>query len=355
MVWAAVQVLPPAQARKQQGALDLVLPFVHSVPLQHGRQVFGGGLGIPKVELHQLAFLQQLADGQDTGTGVDTHHISNQEIALLRRLYQLVHHHSQEQRVAHQFLVPAVYPPEQLLHHGQGRLPFQPRQQVAPALSNPHGPANGAAALGHDGIHGDVSVEGQPNGPGAAHLAVQKQGIPPLLVATAGQSADLGGPGEREVQPHQKVLHLERKGVRQHDELGILSGGYLSQFFPSARPGVRIGKVFLVQVEAHNLHAGQDGGGYGHGRPLLHLQAASNDTAAGTTEDPGGGQVLLNVPGHVVVVPFIVGGDEDHRQVRRQISQPGPHAPGTLFNGTSQVCLFRNCRSPIHLESATRP
>ena len=220
MVGSAVQVLAPPQAGEQQGPVDVVFPVVASVAIQHCRQILGRGIGVPQVELDQLALLQHLADGQRPAAVVHAHHVADEKVPLSWFVNELVHHNAQEEGVAHQSLVPLRKGGEQGPEDVQRCFAVQRFQHVAPALGDAHGLADWAAPLRHHRVDGDVAVQGDPHCAGAVYAVAQKQGIASLLLPPAGQTADFGGAGEGKVHAQDQVLHGEGKWIGQQHELG---------------------------------------------------------------------------------------------------------------------------------------
>ena len=262
-----------------------VLPVVDGVAFQDGGQVLGGGVGVAQVKLHQLAFLQHLADGQHAAPLVHAHHVADQEVALLRFVDEGIHDHAQEQGVLHQVAVPLPRLLEDAAQHVDRLLAVQLHQEVAVAAGDAHRLADGTATLRHHRLHDDVAGKGDAHRARVVVILPQEEAVLPRPLSGAGQPADLGGGGIGVVHAQQQVLRREGHGVGQQDELRLIAGINPDGLVPVVGAGVQAGQVVGLQPQRVDVDPGQAGDGQRHRRLLLHLGAPADDAAAGTAEN----------------------------------------------------------------------
>ena len=179
------------------------------------------------------------------------------------------------------------------------------------------------------------------------YLAVQKEGVVAGALGAAGQSADFGGLGKGEIQPHNQVLHRKGKGVGQQHELGFVGRGDAQEFLPGVGAGVEVGELFAVEVKGGKVDAGEGGRGDGYGGALLDFQSGADDAAAGTAESVIRGQQFGQSRTDASVAGLMVGGYESHRQLRR-FAQLGADRFGALRQGGVKVGLLGYGGRPFH-------
>ena len=236
------------------------------------------------MELDGLTLLQRFADGESAAFAIGAHDVADEEVALLRAFDELVHDDTEEEGVPRQFLVALAEPGEELAEHIQAHLAVELQEEVAEAGRDLHGPADGAAALGDDSVHGYVPVHRHSDSALAQGGFPQEEGVAAGPVGATGEAANLGAGRKGVVQPRQEAIGAEGEGVGQQDELWRRVDGNAGHGFPAVRWSVRVrhGGVFHAEgLEGYVRHAG---GGQGEARALLDLAAAAYDAAGRAPE-----------------------------------------------------------------------
>ena len=284
VVGFAVEILAAPQAGKEQGAVSRVLPVLNGVAFQHSGQVIGRGFGIAQMELHQLPLFQHFADGQDAAALIHSHHIADEEIALLRAVNQGVHYHAEKEGMLHQVAVALAGALVDAAEDINGGMLVQLYQKVAVAAGNPHRLSDGTAALRDHRFHDDIAGEGHAHCAGVVVVGGEEQAVLPRALAGAGQPADFGGGGIGVVHSQQEFLRRKGHRVGQQDELRLVGGIDAEGVVPVVGRGVQAGQVAGLQADGPDADAGQSGGSKGYGRFLLNLGAAADDAAAGAAQ-----------------------------------------------------------------------
>ena len=326
-----------------------ILPVVDGIPLQHRRQVLRRRVRVPKVELHQLPFLEHLADGQHPAALVHPHHVADQEVPLLRLVDQRVHHHTKEQRVLHQVPVFLVRLLEQPPQHVDRLLAVQFHQEVPVAAGDAHRLPDRPAPLRHHRLHHDVSRQRNANRARVVVIPSQEQPILTRTLARAGQPAYLGGRREGVVHPQQQVLRRERHRVHQQHELRLVRRIDPEGLVPLVWPCVQAWQRVPLQSDRVDVHARQAGRSQRHRRLLLHLGSSSDDAAAGAAQH----QYLLAQHfayqlGQRGVVRSVLGRCENHRQVGGRVAQVAAHRRHAFRQRRAQCVLLGYGGSPLH-------
>lgn len=160
---------------------------LRSIRSQEKVQVVACRLRIAKVELHGLAFLDNVSDRNGSGLLIRSDEVPNEEVAPLEMTPMLINHDAQVQRAVRITALGSSQGFEDVLEPLQGRDAAQFIDQVLLG-SRHHKPfADRTAALRGHGSHGDRSGELHSYHASVKALIVEEQSIFTRILASAGK------------------------------------------------------------------------------------------------------------------------------------------------------------------------
>ena len=243
----------------------------------------------------------------------------------------------------------------ELHQHLHGRPVVQLGEAVAAAAGDGRGAADRSAALGDDGVDGDVSLQGHPHASGAVHVSVEEEAV---SLQHRGESANLGRPGGvGVVQALHQGTGVEGGGAARIDEQQEVRRGRRldsQALHPALWSGVQVGKVPRLKVKGVDLDIGKDGRHQGEAGPLLDLATAADDARGGAAEEGLGRQVALDELGDPVVGLFVVVGDKSEDEIGAVPSQLSGDFPFQLGSGSGGVRLTGDGGGPLHVCAFSR-
>ena len=133
---------------------------------------------------------------------VDADEVADEEVAGLHvvQVQHRVHGDAEEEVVADEGLVLGREASEEVAKVFQGALAVELHEQVALAAGDALELADGAAALGHDGLNDDVAGQRDAHDAVVVDVAAEEEGVAAGLAAAAGQAANFDGGGKGEVE-----------------------------------------------------------------------------------------------------------------------------------------------------------
>src|SRR5215210_2137669 len=164
-VGVPVEALSAAEAGEKEGtggACGLGRGLL--VGPEHGVEVFGRGLGVAEVEADAHPLLQVLPYGDGAAARVHADEVPDQEVPHPRFLAELVHQDPDEERRAREVAVALVEGGEELLQRLERGSAVELIEEVPVAAGDLHQFSYGPAALGDDGVEGDVAAQGDADG-----------------------------------------------------------------------------------------------------------------------------------------------------------------------------------------------
>jgi hypothetical protein len=176
----------PATAEQEGSEWGILV--LRSIRSQENVQVVACRLRIAKVELHGLAFLDDISDRDGSGLLVRSDEVPNEEVAPLEMTPVLIDHDAQVQRAVRIAALDAPHGLEDVLEPFQGRDAAQFIDQVLLRSRHDKPLADRTAALRGHGSHGDRSGELHSHHAPVKALIIQKQSILPRILASAGKA-----------------------------------------------------------------------------------------------------------------------------------------------------------------------
>jgi hypothetical protein len=143
-------------------------------------------------------------------------------------------------------------------------------------------------------------------------LSVEERIAPGSLGARSKASHD-GRIGVGVVDSRQKVLDLERKRIREHDEVRFEPRVHAEEFTPRLRAPVELGKLRSPDPVNGELHSGQMGGDHAHPWLVLQLQVRSDHAVGGAADRLRGPEVFPQSRKDSAVVEEMVLARKDER------------------------------------------
>ena len=191
------------------------------------------------MELGELSLAEELADADEAVGVVDADEVADEEVAGLHvvELQLGVHGDAEEEVVADEGLVLGREAAEEVAEVVKGALAVEGHEEIALALGDALELADGAAALGDDGLDDDVAGEGDADDAVVVDLVAEEEGVAAGAAAAAGKTADLDGGGEGVVEAGEDALARHGEGVHQHDEVRVVS------LRDAEEPGPRVGRL----------------------------------------------------------------------------------------------------------------
>jgi hypothetical protein len=202
-------------------------------------------------------------------------------------------------------------------------------EEVRPAARDPHQLADGTAALGDDGIYGDVAAQGDTDRALGEDLVAEEQGVQAGRGRAAGEAPDLGRVREGVVEPGEQRLRAAGEGIGEHHELRLVLRAGPDQALPGIRRPVEV-RQRTAEVERLDPDVRKPGGDEGDGRCALDLFPAADHAAPRAPEE----RPRLQVTVYHLVEPRVkvceVRGHERQRQGGRAGAEPAGDALGAL-------------------------
>jgi hypothetical protein len=118
-VGAPVETLSAPEAGEEESAGERLGGGL-LVALQHGVEVFCGGIGVAEVEANARPLLQVFPDGKDAVARVRTDEVPDQEVPHARLLAEFVHQYAEEECCVGEVSVALVEGGEELLQGLEG-------------------------------------------------------------------------------------------------------------------------------------------------------------------------------------------------------------------------------------------
>jgi hypothetical protein len=148
-----------------------------SIRGQEKVQVVACRFCIAELELHGLAFLNDISDRNGPGLLIRSDEVSNEEVAPLEMTLVLIDHNSQVHRAVSIATLGSSQGFEDVLESFQGRDAAEFINEVLLRPGNDKSFANRTAALRGHGSHGDRSGELHPHHAPVEDLIIEKQSI----------------------------------------------------------------------------------------------------------------------------------------------------------------------------------
>jgi len=210
----------PATA-EQEGSEWRTL-VLRSIRSQAKVQVVACRLRIAKVELHGLAFLNDVSDRDGSGLLIRSNEIPNEEVAPLEMTPVFIDHDAQMQRAVRIAAVGSPHGFEDVLEAFQGRDAAQFIDQVLFRSRHDKPFADRTAALRGHGSHGDRSGELHSHHSPVEALIIEEQAILSRILASAGKAPASFAVRVSVVHEGQDFLHRCRKGISEKEKGRIL-------------------------------------------------------------------------------------------------------------------------------------
>ena len=210
----------PATA-EQEGPEWGTLVF-RSIRSQAKVQVVACRLRIAKVELHGLAFLNDVSDRDGSGLLIRSDEVPNEEVAPLEMTPVLIDHDAQMQRAVRIAALGSPHGFEDVLEPFQGRDAAQFIDQVLLRSRHDKPFADRTAALRGHGSHGDRSGELHSHHAPVEALIIEEQSILSRILASAGKAPANFAVRVPVGHEGQDFLHRCRKGISEEEKGRIL-------------------------------------------------------------------------------------------------------------------------------------
>jgi hypothetical protein len=207
-------------------------------------------------------------------------------------------------------------------------------EEVRSAARDPHQLADGAAALGDDGIYGDISAQGDPDRTLGEDLVVEEQGVQAGRGRAAGEAPDLGRVREGVVEPGEQRLRAPGEGIGEHHELRLVLRADADQALPGIRRPVEV-RQGTAEVKRLDPDVRKPGGDEGRGRRALDLFPATDHAAPRAPEERPRFQVTV----YQLVEPRVKVCEVRGHERQRQGGRAGPELTGDALGALEHRAL----------------
>ena len=197
--------------------------------------------------------------------------------------------------------------------HLEGGLAVEFAEDVFLAGRHRQRRADGAAALGDDGIDLDIALERHADQARAVQLAVEEERV---ALDDRGQAADLRGVGKGVVDAGEQgpwVAGWRADWVGEQNEICLLTAGHAEGGLPGF--GALVGAGQGVEVEGVEIDIGQPGDRQRDGGLVLDLARAPDDADCGATDKGARGKIGADPFGDMCETVAVLGRDEGADQV----------------------------------------
>jgi hypothetical protein len=162
--------------------------MLRSIRSQKNVQVFACRLRIAKVELHSLAFLDDIPDRNSSGLLIRSDEVSNEEVSPLEMTPVLIDDDAQMQRAMRIAALDSLHGFEDALEPFQGRYATQFIDKVLLCSRHDKPFADRTAALRSYGSHGNRSGELHSHYASVKALIVEEQSVFSRILASTGKT-----------------------------------------------------------------------------------------------------------------------------------------------------------------------
>ena len=265
----------PATAEQEGSERGILVR--RSIRSQEKVQVLARRLRVAEVELHGLAFLNDVSDRDGSGLLIRSDEVPNEEVAPLEMTPVLINHDAQVQRAVGIAALSSSQGFEDVLEPLQGRdaAEFINEVLLRPGHDKPF--ADRTAALRGHGSHGDRSGELHPHHAPVEDLIIEEQSIFSCILASPGEAPNCFAVGVPVSHEGQDFLHRCRKGIGEEEKGRVLE----SRFRPPGHTDL------VLQLRHRELQRSQSDirkarDPDGQGCSGFNLFGAGDDTFTGT-------------------------------------------------------------------------
>jgi len=267
----------PATA-EQEGSEWGTLVF-RSILSQEKVQVVARRLRIAKVELHGLAFLNDVSDRDGSGLLIRSDEVSNKEVAPLEMTSVLIDHDAQMQRAVGIAALGSPQGFEDVLEPFQGRDAAQFIDHVLLRSRHDEPFADRTAALRGHGSHGDWSGELHSHHASVEALIIEEQSILSRVLASAGKASANFAVRVPVGHEGQDFLHRCRKGISEEEKGRVLESRLRPPRHADLVLQLRHGDLERSQCDIRKARDPD-----GQGCSGFNFFGAGDDTFTGTTQ-----------------------------------------------------------------------
>ncbi len=252
---------------------------LRSIRSQAKVQVVACRLRIAKVELHGLAFLNDVSDRDGSGLLIRSDEVPNEEVAPLEMTPVLINHDAQMQRAVRIAALGSPHGFEDVLEPFQSRDTAHFIDQVLLRSRHNKPFADRTATLRGHGSHGDRSGELHSNHTPVEALIIEEQSILSGILASAGKAPANFAARVPVGHEGQDFLHRCRKGISEEEKSRILE--------PRLRPPRHTDLVLQLRygdLERSQFDIRKARDPDGQGCSGFNLFGAGDDTFTGTAQ-----------------------------------------------------------------------